>query len=307
MEFFDSGEIIENDTNFVFFGIPWDDLTSIVKTKSSKSPQKIRKITENLALTTEMGFEISKLKFIDAGDVLIDHNNTESNILEIGDFVKSLFAQKKDIIPVMVGGDHFCTYPAIKAIGNAIRNPKKFGVLILDAHLDLYEKYQESVYSHATVSHLIHSLEFISNKSMLIIGTRDVDVPELKFAKTNDIFYFNAYLLHDIGVNSFTEKIIEFFEKSNIEDLYISIDIDALDPSIAPGTGYAIPGGFTYREVWKIFREVTKKINIIGFDIVEVSPYLDLPNNITLNVAAKLIIELMYFILSNKRVEKIAR
>ena len=195
MNFFDSGEIIENDTNFVFFGIPWDDLTSIERTFSSKSPQKIRKISENLALTTEMGFEIPKLKFIDAGNVLIDPNNTEGNILEIDNFVKSLFDQKKDIIPVMVGGDHFCTYPVIKAIGDSIRNPKKFGVLILDAHLDLYEKYQESVYSHATVSHLIHSLEFISNKNLLIIGTRDIDIPELKFAKTNEIEYFNSYLL----------------------------------------------------------------------------------------------------------------
>ncbi len=300
MNFFDSGEIIENDTNFVFFGIPWDDLTSIERIKSSKSPQEIRKITENLALTTEMGFEIPKLKFVDAGNVMIDPNNTEQNILEISDFVKSFFDQKKDIIPVMVGGDHFCTYPVIKAIGDSIRKPKKFGVLILDAHLDLYEKYQESVYSHATVSHLIHSLEFISNKNLLIIGTRDIDIPELKIAKANNITYFNSYVLHDIGVNSFTEKIIEFFNKSDITDIYISIDIDALDPSIAPGTGYAIPGGFTYREVWKILREVTKNINIIGFDTVEVSPSLDLPNNITLNVAAKIIIELMYFILSNK-------
>jgi len=300
VNFFDSGEIIENDTNFVFFGIPWDDLTSIENSNSSKSPQKIRKITKNLALTTEMGFEIPKLKFIDAGDVLIDKNNIEGNILEIDDFVKSLYDQKMDIIPVMVGGDHFCTYPVIKAIGDSIRKPKKLGVLILDAHLDLYKTYQESVYSHATVSHLIHSLEFISNKNFLIIGTRDIDIPELKFAKTNEIAYFNSYLLHDIGVNSFTEKIIQFFEKSDIKDLYISIDIDVLDPSIAPGTGYAIPGGFTYREVWKILREVTKNINIIGFDIVEVSPSLDLPNNITLNVAAKIIIELMYFILSSK-------
>ena len=304
MNFFDSGEIIEKDTNFVFFGIPWDDLTSIVKTKSSKSPQKIRKITEDLALTTEMGFEILKLKIVDVGDVLIEPDNIIRNILEINDFVKSLFDKKKDIIPIMVGGDHFCTYPVIKAIGDSIRKPKKLGVLILDAHLDLYEKYQESVYSHASVSHLIHSLEYISNKNLLIIGTRDIDVPELKTAKTNDITHFNSYILHDIGVNSFTEKIIEFFEKSDIKDIYVSIDIDALDPSIAPGTGYAIPGGFTYREVWKILREVAKNVNIIGFDIVEVSPSLDLPNNITLKVAAKIIVELMDFILSSKRVEK---
>ncbi len=212
MNFFDSGEIIENDTDFVFFGIPWDDLTSIVITKSSESPQKIRKITENMALTTEMGFEVPKLKIVDVGNVLVDLNSTERNIQEIYDFVSSLFEQKKDIIPVMVGGDHFCSYPVIKAIGDSIRNPKNLGVLILDAHLDLYEKYQEKIYSHATVSHLIHNLEFISNKNLLIIGTRDIDVPELKNAEIKGLTYFNAYKLHDIGVISFTENIIEFLK-----------------------------------------------------------------------------------------------
>ncbi len=300
MTFFDFGDTIDNNTEFVFFGIPWNTLSSLDIGDSANAPQKIRDVSENLALTTEMGFEIPKLKLVDVGDVVIDSNSVEANILEAEDFVRSLFEAKKDIIPVMVGGDHFCTYPVIKAIGDCITKPRKLGVLILDAHLDLYEKYQESVYSHATVSHLIHSLEFISRKNLLIIGTRDIDIPELKIAKTNDITYINSYILHDIGVNLFTDKIIEFFEKSDITDIYISIDIDALDPSIAPGTGYAIPGGFTYREVWKILREVSKNVNIIGFDIVEISPSLDLPNNITLNVAAKIIIELMYFIVSNK-------
>ena len=94
------------------------------------------------------------------------------------------------------------------------------------------------------------------------------------------------------------DSIKEFFKKSNIKNLYVSIDIDALDPSVAPGTGYAIPGGFSYRDIWKILKEITEVFNVIGFDLVEVAPNLDLENKMTCILAAKLIVEFMYFIRS---------
>jgi len=299
LTFYDFGETIDDNTKFVFFGIPWDHLSSLKTVNSSMAPQKIREISENLALTTELGNEIPKLRIVDVGDVSIEPTNTENNIEEITNFMQSIYNQKKDIIPVMIGGDHFCSYPVIKAVGDSFISKNEFGVLIFDAHLDLYEKYDNSIYSHATVSHRILDLDYISKNNMLIVGTRDIDVPELEIANNEDITILNAYELHDIGVDLYVDKIINFFEKSNAKNLYISIDIDVLDPSMAPGTCYAIPGGFSYRELWKIFRKLTKKINIIGFDLVEMSPNLDLPNNMTSNLTAKLIIELISFITNN--------
>ncbi|MBY8988537.1 MAG: agmatinase [Candidatus Lokiarchaeota archaeon] len=296
MTFFDFGETIDNNTEFVFFGIPWDYLSSLEFVNSAMSPQKIREISENLALTTEMGIEIPKLKVVDVGNISIEPVNIEINIIGIVNFIKSIYSQKKDVIPIMVGGDHFCSYPVIKAIGDSLEKTNEFGVLILDAHLDLYESYDKGRYSHATVSHRILDLDYISKNNLLIVGTRDIDVPELDIAKNKQIAYLNAYLLHDIGIDAFVDKIIDFFKKSSTKNIYISIDIDVLDPSIAPGTGYVIPGGFSYRELWKIFRKLTKNIKVIGFDLVEVSPNLDLPNNITSKLAAKLIIELISFI-----------
>ncbi len=296
MTFFDFGEMIDNDTKFVFFGIPWNYLSSLEIVDSAKAPQKIREISENLGLTTEMGIEIPKLKVVDVGNVSIEPTNIENYIVEIINFMKSIFSQNERIIPIMVGGDHFCTYPVIKSMGDSFGKKSGFGVLIFDAHLDLYKNYDKGKYSHATVSHLIFDLEHVSNNNLLIVGTRDIDIPELEIAKNEQITYLNAYTLHDIGLNSFADKILAFFEKSNTKDIYISIDIDVLDPSIAPGTGYAIPGGFSYRELWQILRKLAVNINIIGFDLVEVSPNLDLLNNITSNLAAKLIIELISFI-----------
>jgi len=299
LTFFDFGETIDINTKFVFFGIPWDHLSSLKTVNSSMAPQKIREVSENLALTTEMGIEIPKLDVVDVGNVSIEPANTESSIKEIINFINFIYGQKEVVIPVMVGGDHFCTYPVIRAVGDSLSNKNEFGVLIFDAHLDLYEKYSKRIYSHATVSHRILDLDYISKNNILIVGTRDIDVPELEIANNEEITRLNAYELHDIGVDLYVDKIINFFEKSSSKNLYISIDIDVLDPSIAPGTGYAIPGGFSYRELWKIFRKLTKNINIIGFDLVEMSPNLDLPNNMTSNLAAKLIIELISFIYNN--------
>lgn len=298
MNFYDFGEIIEDDTKFVIFGVPWDYLSSIETSDSANAPKKIREVSSNLGCTSEMGIEVPRLKVTDLGDVNIKSTDVEGNLNLIKEFLREAYKQKEDIIPIMIGGDHFCTYPVIKTIGNQFDKKKEFGVLVFDAHLDLYEEWDNSIYSHATVTNRIFDLDYITNKNLLIVGTRDIDIPELKFAQSEKISFFNAQLLMK-GLENYINKIKEFYNKSNIKYLYVSIDIDAIDPSNAPGTGYAIPGGFTYREIWKILRELTLNFNIIGFDLVEVAPNLDSKNNMTCNLAAKLIVEFISFI-SNK-------
>ena len=296
MNFFDFGEKINKDTEFVIFGIPWDYLTSIDAPNSAIAPQKIREVSDNLALTSEMGFKIPKIKIVDFGDVHIEPKNVKKNLSEIKNYVKSIYDEKKDIVLVMIGGDHFCTYPVVKVIGNNLKKKNNFGVLVFDSHLDLYEEWDKGVYSHATLSHRIYDMEFINNRNLLIVGTRDIDISELEVANKEKISYLDAYKLAEIGLSEYIKQIIDFFNDSDIKNLYVSIDIDALDPSIAPGTGFAIPGGFSYREIWIILRELTKNFNIRAFDLVEVAPNLDYANNMTCNLAAKLIIEFISFI-----------
>ena len=197
----------------------------------------------------------------------------------------------------MIGGDHFCTYPVVKAVGDQLEKKEEFGVLIFDSHLDFYQEWDKGVYSHATISHRIYDLEYVNNNNLLIVGTRDIDIEEFDLASSENIKYLNAYHIID-GLDYYIDSIKEFFKKSNIKNLYVSIDIDALDPSVAPGTGYAIPGGFSYRDIWKILKEITEVFNVIGFDLVEVAPNLDLENKMTCILAAKLIVEFMYFIRS---------
>ncbi|MFW9987730.1 MAG: agmatinase [Candidatus Odinarchaeota archaeon] len=299
MKFFDFDKDIKEDTKFVIFGIPWDYLTSTDLPNSSIAPKNIRNVTNDIGWTTELGFHINKFKVVDIGDIAIEKVNVEKNLKTIKNFVEDIYKKNEKTIPIMIGGDHFCSYPVIKSIGDHFEKKEEFGVLIFDSHLDFYQEWDKGVYSHATISHRIYDFEYISNKNLLIVGTRDIDIPELELADAENIKYLNAYKLIE-GLDKYIMKIINFFKKSNIKYLYISIDIDALDPSIAPGTGYAIPGGFSYREIWKILNEVSKNFEIIGFDLVEVAPNLDLKNKITCNLAAKLIIELISFISNNK-------
>ncbi|MFX1496397.1 MAG: arginase family protein [Promethearchaeota archaeon] len=299
MTFFDFGQVIDFESKFVIFGIPWDYLTSIKAPNSAIAPRKIREVTKNLALTTEMGYEIPELDAVDLGNVKIDTPKVDKNLKEIQKFVKQIFSQKNEIIPVMIGGDHFCSFPVIKAIGEHFKKKEELGYLIFDAHLDFYEQWDKGVYSHATTSHRIYDLDFVNKNNILIAGTRDIDIPEKQNADQENITFLNAFKLQDYGLNSYIEEIIDFFKRSKIKYLYISIDIDVLDPSIAPATGYAIPGGLSYRELWKTLREITREFKVIGFDLVEVAPNLDLPNNLTSNLAAKLIIELISFISNN--------
>jgi len=296
MKLFDFGEVIDSETHYVIFGIPWDYLTSKLGPNSSIAPQKIRDVTENLALTTELGLKIPIIKAVDIGDVEIESKDVDKNLRAITDFINKIYKQKKDVVIVMIGGDHFCSLNVIKAVGDHFRKKDEFGVLIFDAHLDLYNQWDKGAYSHATISHRIFDLDYITNQNLLIAGSRDIDIPELDIANDENIIHLDAHLLVEISLNEYIEKIVNFFNKSDIKNLYISIDIDALDPSIAPGTGYAIPGGFSYREMWQVLKTLSKSFTILGFDVVEVAPNLDLPNNITCNLAAKLIIEFISFI-----------
>ena len=299
MRFFDFDAEIKDDTQFVIFGVPWDYLTSIDLPNSSIAPEAIRNVTNDIGWTTELGDHITKFKVIDVGDVAIERVNVEKNLKRIKNFIEDLYKENEKIIPIMIGGDHFCSYPVIKSIGDRFKKKEEFGILIFDSHLDFYQEWDKGVYSHATVSHRIFDFDYINNTNLMVVGARDIDIPELEIAQSENIEYISAYQLID-GLDNYIEKVIDFFKKSNINFLYVSIDIDVLDPSIAPGTGFAIPGGFSYREIWKMLKEVSENFEIIGFDLVEVAPNLDLKNKMTCNLAAKLIVELISFV-SNKK------
>jgi len=201
-------------------------------------------------------------------------------VKEIRSQIKKIIDDKK--IPVMLGGEHSITPPAVAACREKY---KDLSVLQFDAHADLKNLYQGSKNSHACVMRRV--LEICP---AVQVGIRSMDINEAKFAKESG----------QISRIHLAEKLelAEIVTSQLSKNVYITFDVDVLDPSIMPSTGTPEPGGLDYYSVLDIFKEVAREKNIVGFDFVELAPIkgLNHPDFTT----AKLIYKLMGYIASRK-------
>jgi len=297
---FDRNEL-PNDINFVLFGVPSEVTSTSPRAGAKEGPAAIRKAFNYFSLLTEKWTDIFQKKIVDIGDVAVYPTLIEETMDSIEETISLILAANSaaPAVPVALGGDHFITYPIVRSL---LKSTPKFGLIVFDAHVDLYDMwlYKEK-YAHSTVFHRILELPSIKKDDLLFIGTRDVDYEEAEFLKSNSIHYIPAYSIPQEDLESLMLKNLEQFHRNNIETLYVSIDIDALDPSIAPGTGYPIPGGLTYRQLWHCLQIIAREFNVLGFDVVEVCPTYD-PSEITAITAARIMTEFMGFLV--ERMEK---
>lgn len=287
---------LPNDVNFVIFGVPWEVTSTSPRAGAKEGPSAIRKAFEYFSLLTEMGTDIFRKKIVDIGNVSVYPTLIEETIAGIEDIISLILAANPSYpaIPIALGGDHFITYPIVRSLIKT--GTPKFGLIIFDAHVDLYDMwlYKEK-YAHSTVFHRILELPSIKNTDIIFIGTRDIDYEEAEFLKMNSISYISAYNLPQQNSEAFILECLELFHKHDIKSLYISIDIDVLDPSIAPGTGYPTPGGLSYRQLWHWLSIIAREFKVLGFDVVELCPKYD-PSEITAITAARIVTEFLGFI-----------
>jgi len=287
---------LADNTEFVILGVPLD-CTSAKPTGSRNGPNKIRECSNQFADYTELDFDLNSAIIFDAGDTNLKNNiqYIESDLREI-DRKYNSFKNAKQICFVSIGGDHFISYPILK---NIMPKHENLGIISFDAHLDLYNMWYEAPYSNATVMRRITELPEFDFNNLTYVGVRDIDLEEYEFVKENDLKYVKAFEINDFSLQSIIQKQIQRFKKFKIKKLYVSIDIDVLDLPHAPGTGYKIPGGLSYRQLWNFLKLLSENFNIVGFDVVEVSPGLDI-GDITSTHAARLILEFIGMIKMNK-------
>ncbi len=159
---------------------------------------------------------------------------------------------------VSIGGEHSISFPLYRAFH------QRFGdlsVLQLDAHSDLRYDYEDSIYSHASVMRRIYEL----NRNIVQVGIRSQCAEEAQFIKQEHIKTFYAHHLRETG---FGTEVIDALSAN----VYITFDVDFLDPSIMPSTGTPEPGGFLWDETLRFLRLVFAERNVVGFDVVELSP-----------------------------------
>ncbi len=158
-----------------------------------------------------------------------------------------------------LGGEHSITSGLVRAL---MTRRRRLSVLQIDAHADLRDTYQGSGYSHACVMRRVHDL----GANLVPVGIRSFSAKEHGFMKRAAITPITARQCHD--TNDWIERAVD----SLSENVYITIDIDGLDPAFAPGTGTPEPGGLSYYQVLDLLAAVTKAKTVLGADVVEVRP-----------------------------------
>ncbi len=184
---------------------------------------------------------------------------------EIYKHVKRLIGDKKFV--VTLGGEHSISTAPIKAHFDSYKN---LSVLHFDAHSDLREEYEGSIYSHASFAARV--AEFTKDISQ--VGIRAQCRDEYDFIKKNDIRTFYAFEIRNGKYgNEWQTEVISGLK----ENVYITFDVDYFDPSLMPSTGTPEPNGFFWDETMKLLKSLGEKKNVVGFDVVELAPKKDFP------------------------------
>ena len=189
-----------------------------------------------------------------------------------------------DIPAILVGGDHSMTYSAFKAFSKKHANP---GFLVFDAHLDCENDFSPP--THEDYLRVLIEENHLKKENVVVVGLRNIHSNELEFSKKNKLKTFSISEIYQEGRHEIADSFMSVARK--FDALYVSVDIDVLDPAFAPGTGYTEPGGLTTRELIYFIQRLKNLKNIQMWDLVEVNPEKDV-NNLTVMVAAKLIVEM---------------
>jgi agmatinase len=253
-------------------GILFDEKSSFLR-GPAKAPPEIRAAYHSSSANyfAENGIEVSPEIFEDKGDFKIDE------YLEIEDI--TIANLNKNIPIITLGGDHSISYPVIKAIYQEYGSME---ILHIDAHGDLYDSFDGDRYSHACPFARI--MEDKLAHRLVQIGVRTMNTHQREQAKK-------------FGVELIEMKDLDLQDLPVFENpLYLSVDIDALDPSCAPGVSHQEPGGLMVRELLHIIQAI--RVPIIGADIVEYNPERDV-NKMTAMVCAKIFREILSKIVAN--------
>ncbi|WP_185877341.1 agmatinase [Blattabacterium cuenoti] len=245
---------LEN-SNIVIIPVPYD-YTQTWRKGSKYGPKAFLSASNHIELyDIETNFEVYRKGIFTAPFIDIKSNYPIKMVNKVYDTTKKFIMKNKFV--TLIGGDHSISIGSIRAFGEKYSN---ISILHMDAHTDLRPIYQGSKYNHAC------SMYEASQKYILVqVGIRSMDITEKKYIQKNNIFY-----MHDIHSDKYwINKVIE--RLSNY--VFISIDIDVFDPSIAPATGTPEPGGLDWYTSLKLLKKVLKKKNVIGFDIVELLPF----------------------------------
>ena len=247
------------------FGCPYDG-TASYRAGARFGPAAIREASQVLeTYDPRTKIDLDHCSFCDLGDLEISPGDKTASLSQIETTARDLLAEGK--IPAALGGEHLISLPLVKAAHALFSD---MTLVQFDAHLDLKDKYLGDSLSHATVMRRV--ADFLHPSRILQAGTRSGTLEEYEFSRKCRNLEANA------------EDIPLWISNRPV---YISVDLDVLDPSVFPGTGTPEPGGVSYGILEDWLLSLTGQ-NIIGWDVVELAPHWD-PTHVSSIVAAKVV------------------
>lgn len=259
----------------VIVGVPMDCTVSF-KTGSRTGPGIIREMSSGLeTYSPYLKGDLKDISLYDHGDLVLHPGNTKESLNTIYNLAAKLFRDEKT--PIILGGEHLISLPVIKAAFD--RYGHDLILFQFDAHTDLREEYLGERLSHATV--IKRCMDFMKGNNIYQFGIRSGLKEEFLLGKRETNFY-------PFKIIRPLQKIVKTIGG---RPLYITLDIDVVDPAYAPGTGTPEPGGCDVKEILETVH-IFKGCNIIGMDLVEVMSCGD-PAGITGMLAAKIIREVL--------------
>ena len=229
------------------------------------------------------------VKIVDIGDADIIHSDTIKSHKNIEKGVRSIL--KAGALPVVLGGDHSVNIPCV----NAFSNSGPIHILQIDAHLDFVDERHGVKYGHGNPMRRAAEKNYVTGLTQ--VGIRNVSSTSkegYKDAKAMNSDILSVRQTRKIGPKNLVGRIPK---NSNV---YVTIDIDAFCPSIAPGTGTPSHGGFLYYEVLEILQHLSKQNKVVGIDLVEVAPDYDHSGSTTI-LAAQILLNFLGFIFHNQQ------
>ncbi len=233
--------------------------------------------------SNEQGIPID-VRLLDLEEIHLDNSNIEESNELI--YKNSFKLFETNLKTIFLGGDHSISYSLGKAFLDYCKNANKQPCLIVfDAHADCMTPMKEP--THEEWLRALIENDFPA-ENILLVGVRNMWRDEIQFVKKKGVKIISMNQLLD-NLQDICDTIMEF---SNSKELYVSIDIDVIDPVFAPGTGYKEPGGLTSRQFIYLIQRINKIKNLKAIDIVEINPEKDV-NRMTIKLGAKILGELV--------------
>ncbi len=271
-------------------GLAYDG-AACFRSGAASGPDQIRLLSSEIPPVLGTGEYLSPLMIRDQGNFEYGISFVDAH----PDIEKEVRLSCASSFLLTLGGDHSVVIPVHKAYNK--QAGEDIGLIFIDAHTDLSDSFQGSKYSNACPLRRALECERFSPENTLLIGTRCFEPEGLRFIEKHQIKVFPAHEVARLGISAIAQEICHFF--SHFSNVYLSIDIDVLDPAFAPGTGIPDAGGLSTRDLITLIRSLDA-LPVVGADLVEVAPPLDV-SDITSFAALRIITELFGLVLRRKQ------